>query len=348
MERRRARAVLLTGALGAMLVATLIGAAAAGSAHIPLDSSASILLQAVGLPSPWDGASTETHRQIVLSIRLPRILTAALVGAGLAVVGCVMQALFRNPMADPGLIGVSSGGGLAAVFAISSGLAALHWLVLPGAAFVGALAASVAVFLFSLRQGRSQVATLLLAGVAVTYLCSAATSLIISFTYDRDTLREMLFWLLGGFDNRSWSHVHLVALPVLLGVAVLLLQARTLNLLLLGEEEAQSLGVAIHSVRALLLGVCALVSGVSVAVSGLVGFVGLVIPHLVRMVVGPDHRLVLPLAALGGAWFLVAADTLARLLIQPAELRVGIVTSFVGAPFFLFVLGRSRSHLRSF
>jgi iron complex transport system permease protein len=258
----------------------------------------------------------------------------------------VMQALFRNPMADPGIIGVSSGAGFGAVAAIASGTAALHWLVLPGAAFLGALAASLAVFTFSVLHGRSQVATLLLSGVAITYLASAATSLLISFTFDRDVLREMLFWLLGGFDNRLWSHVWLIVGPLALGMVVMLAHARALNVLLLGEEDAQSVGLPVRRVRTVLLATSALMTGVAVSISGLVGFVGLVVPHLVRLLVGPDHRFLLPLSGLGGALFLVLADTLARLIVQPAEIRVGIVTAFVGAPFFLFVLARSRGQLR--
>jgi iron complex transport system permease protein len=339
--------VLLAALTGAALLGVCIMVSATlGPARIPVQTSAGVLLEAVGLSTPWSLEATETQRQIVLAIRLPRILAAALVGAALALVGTVMQALFRNPMADPGIIGVSAGGGLGAVLAIATGLAAVHRLLLPGAAFAGALVAAVAVFLFSLRHGRSQMATLLLGGVAVTYLCSAGTSLVISSTYDRDVLREMLFWLLGGFDNRGWEHVQLVTPPIVLGAVLIILHARTLNLLLLGEEDAHSLGVAVARVRAVLLVTAALMTGVAVAISGLVGFVGLVVPHLVRLLVGPDHRALLPLAALGGAGFLLAADTLARTLIQPVELRVGVVTAIVGAPFFLFLLARQRSHLR--
>lgn len=346
---RRRLANAATAGLSVLLVLLVVWSATVGPARVPLAAAAATLLQAVGVSPEALGLPlpSETQRQIVLNIRLPRILAAALVGAALALVGTVMQALFRNPMADPGIVGVSSGAGLGAVAAIASGAAAAAWFALPLAAFVGALCSTAAVFLFSLRQGRSQMATLLLAGVAATYLTSAATSALISFTYDRDTLREMLFWLLGGFDNRSWEHVRLLFGPVLVGAAVFLSQARRLNLLLLGEEDAQSLGVPVQSVRAVLLVVAALVTGIAVSVSGLVGFVGLVVPHAARMIAGSDHRLLLPLSGLGGAAFLVLADSAARTLVQPAELRVGIVTAFVGAPVFLFVLARSRANLRS-
>jgi iron complex transport system permease protein len=338
--------VVWTLILTVALLSTAVAAAAVGAARIPPHISAGVLAQSAGLTTPWATEATENQQQIIRAIRLPRIIVAALVGAALALVGASMQALFRNPMADPGIVGVSAGGALGAVLAIGSGLAASHVLALPAAAFVGALVASVTVFTFSLRRGRSDLAALLLAGIAVTYLCSAGTSALISFTYDRDVLREILFWLLGGFDNRSWEHVGLVVLPVALGAGVILSHARALNLLALGEEEAQSLGLNVQRTRATLLVVGAFVTGVAVAVSGLVGFVGLLVPHVVRLMLGTsDHRLVLPLCALGGALFMLAADTLARTIIQPAELRVGIVTAFVGAPFFLYLLAHRRSRL---
>jgi iron complex transport system permease protein len=341
LVHRRRRAVLWTLILAAALVTTVVISAALGAARIPVSATASVLLESLGMEA--NPAVTDSQRQIVRLIRLPRIVAAALVGASLALAGATMQAIFRNPMADPGLVGVSAGGALGAVAAIASGLAAANLLVLPGAAFLGALLATLAVFAFSLRRGASNVAVLLLAGIAVTYLCSAVTSALISFTFDRDTLREMFFWLLGGFDNRGWEHVGLLAPAALLGGAVLLSHGRALNLLALGEEEAHSLGLPVHRTRVVLLIASALVTGAAVAVSGLVGFVGLLVPHLVRLLLrGSDHRLLLPLSALGGALFLVVCDTVARVVLQPSELRVGIVTAFVGAPFFLFQLGRAR------
>jgi iron complex transport system permease protein len=344
--RPRTALVLALAGTGVLALAIVV-AATLGPARIAVQTSAGVLLDLLGLPTSWSAEATETQRQIVLAIRLPRILTAVLVGAGLAMVGTVMQALFRNPMADPGIIGVSAGGALGAVVAIGTGLAAAQQLALPVAAFAGSLGATLAVAGFSLRRGRNQAATLLLAGIAVTYLCSAATTGLISLTYERDTLREIVFWLLGGFDNRGWQHVVLVAPPVVIGAAVLLAHGRALNLLVLGEEEAQSLGLAVSRTRGLLLVVGALITGAAVAVSGLVGFVGLVVPHLVRLLVrSADHRLVLPLAALGGAIFLLAADTIARTIVQPTELRVGVVTALIGSPCFLWLLTRTRRDVR--
>jgi iron complex transport system permease protein len=346
-NRRRQRAIVWTLGLISVLGLLILVSSTLGAARIPVHITAGVLIESVGLPSPWAAEATETQTQIVRAIRLPRIVTAALVGAALALVGAVMQTIFRNPMADPGIVGVSAGGALGALAAIASGIAAAGLLVLPVAAFCGALLAAFAVFVFSLRRGRNQVATLLLAGIAVTYLCSAVTTALIALTYDRDALREMVFWLMGGFDNRAWEHVAIVAPCVALAVIVLLAQARALNLLALGEEDAQSLGLDVLRTRVALLVTAALATGAAVAVSGLVGFVGLVVPHLVRLLLGSsDHRLLLPLVALGGAAFLVAADTIARVALQPTELRVGIVTALVGAPVFLWLLARTRREVR--
>jgi iron complex transport system permease protein len=339
--------LLATIVLAVLLAVTVLASATMGPARIPLSASAAILVESVGVTLPWSDEVTETQRQIVRAIRLPRIIAAALVGAALALVGATMQALFRNPLADPGITGVSAGGALGAVLVLASGLASTHWLILPSAAFLGALVAALLVFAFALRSGRTQIATLLLGGIAISYLASAATSAIISFTYERDVLREILFWLLGGFENRSWQHVQLLLGPLSVGTLAILSQARVLNLLLLGEEDAQALGVSVRPTQALLLGAGALMAGAAVSVCGPIGFVGLVVPHLVRILVGPDHRALLPLAGLGGAVFLVAADTLARTLIEPLEIRVGIVTALVGSPVFLFLLARHRSRLRT-
>jgi iron complex transport system permease protein len=346
LRRRQQKALVWTVALTAALGLLMLGSATLGAARIPVQVSAGVLLDAMGISTPWAAEANETQQQIIRAIRLPRILTATLVGAALGMVGLVMQSIFRNPLADPGIVGVSAGGTLGALLAIASGVAAAGLLVLPGAAFAGALAASVGVFLFSLRRGRNQVATLLLAGIAVTYLCSAATTAIISLTYNRDTLREMVFWLLGGFDN-GWEHAAMVAPAVVCAAVVFMAHGRALNLLALGEEDAQSLGVAVHRTRLVLLVTASLATGAAVAVSGLIGFVGLVVPHAIRRLIGSsDHRLLVPIVALGGAVFLLAADTVARVVLQPEELRVGVITALVGAPCFLWLLARRERQVR--
>lgn len=333
---RRLAGVLIIGLM--LLVAATVVAAAHGPANIPYQTSASVLADRLGLH--LGVAYSPTEQRIVELIRLPRIVVAMLVGAALAVAGTVVQGIFRNPLADPGIIGISGGAAAGAVSAIALGLPAVHSLLLPAAAFVGALSAGLLVY--ALSATRASVASLLLAGIAVSSFLGAVTSTILAFTYDRELLREMLFWLMGGLDNRNWTHVQ-VALPaIVVGCLAVLAYARDLNLLLLGAEGAHALGVRVERVRLILLVGASLIAAVAVSISGTIAFVGLMAPHVMRLLVGPDHRLLLPASALGGAIFLVVADTVARLLMQPAELRVGIVTAFVGAPFFLFLLRHHR------
>ncbi len=329
--------MVVVGSLALTMAVVL--AAAHGPARISYTTTVAVLADRLGLHLGVPYASTE--QRIIELVRLPRVMAAVVVGAALAVAGAITQGVFRNALADPAVIGISSGAAAGAVGAIASGLPAVHFLLLPGAAFAGALTASLAVYMLSSRAPGPASATLLLAGIAVSSFLGAVTSTILAFTYERELLREMLFWLMGGLDNRSWVHVHLALPPVLIGTALAFVMARDLNVLLLGDEQARSLGVPAERVRLLLLGIAALIAAVAVSISGTIAFVGLVIPHLMRLLVGPDHRLLVPASALGGSTFLVLADTIARTIIQPAELRVGIVTAFVGAPFFLFVL-RSR------
>ncbi len=326
---------LLIAALGLAVVAS----AAQGPANVSFPSAAGVILSRVGLPAP---AFSQTDQRIVEQIRLPRILTGALVGLALGVAGAVLQGLFRNPLADPGVLGVSGGGALGAVLAIASGFATIHQLALPASALLGAATAAFAVYAIASARGRVGAPTLILGGIAVSALTGAFTAAVISFTEDRERNRDILFWLMGGLDNRGWDHVRLIAAPIAAGVAICLVFGRELNLMLLGEESARSLGVPVRTARAVLLAVVAALAGVAVAVSGIIHFVGLIVPHMVRLVVGHDHRLVVPLSGLAGAAFLVAADTLARLLIAPGELRVGIITSALGAPFFIYLIARGR------
>jgi iron complex transport system permease protein len=246
-------------------------------------------------------------------------------------------------MADPGIIGVSSGGALGAVTAVTLGLAPEYPWLLPLFAFFGASGATVAIYVLSTRHGRTPLTTLLLAGLAVAAFLTAMTSFLLSLTQNIFVLREMLFWLLGGLDGRGWSHVFLAGGPVLLGSLALLVFATDLNVLAAsGEEGAKSLGVEMAWLKRWLLGLSALITGVVVSVSGIIGFVGLIVPHMVRLLSGPDHRLLLPASFLTGAIFLIWTDLLTRTLAPTEELRLGVVTAAIGAPFFLFLLQRSR------
>ncbi len=329
--------------LGLVLVVGLISLSL-GPVEIAPGEVAWILLSALGADTPAFG---RTEQLVIEQIRLPRIIVGASVGMALGVAGATMQGLFRNPMADPGVIGVSAGGALGAVVAIAAGFAGLFFLALPAFAFAGALGAAFLVYGIAAAGGRFSMATLLLAGVAVNAFLGAIVSAIIIFLPDNGALREVLFWLAGGLDARAWEHVR-IATPLILGsTAVLVLMARDLNLLMLGDDEARSLGVHVGPTRVALLALSALATGAAVAVSGTIAFVGLVTPHVLRLVVGPDNRVLIPMSALGGAVFVLVADTVARMVIQPAELRVGILTAFVGAPFFIVLLIKNKRQLYS-
>ena len=320
------------------LVAGLISLSL-GPVEIPVDHVASIVLSIVGIELAEVG---RTEHLVIEQIRLPRILVGAVVGMALAVAGATMQGLFRNPMADPGIIGVSAGGALGAVIAIATGATGLFFLALPTFAFIGALAATLLVYGIAAVGGHFSMATLLLAGIAVNAFLGAIVSTIIIVLPDNEALREILFWLAGGLDSRVWEHVHISA-PLILGAtAVILLASRDLNLLMLGDDEARAMGVRVGLTRGTLLAASALATGAAVAVSGTIAFVGLVTPHILRLVLGPDHRVLIPLSAIAGAVFVIVADTVARTIVQPAEFRVGVLTAFVGAPFFVLLLIRNK------
>ncbi len=324
----------------ALIVLLVVLAAAIGPYPIPLSHTAGYLLDLAGIGG---SSATNAEQAIIETIRLPRITLALIVGAALGVSGAVMQGLFRNPMADPGIIGVSTGGALGAVIAIAIGAQAAFPLALPAMSFAGAMGALMLVYAIASAGGRFSMAALLLAGVAISAFFAAIISAIVLFSENREAQREMIFWLAGGLDASRWTDVRLAAPPVLAGLAAAVLLARDLNLLMVSEEEAKALGVRVRLTRNVLLVSASLITGAAVAFSGAIAFVGLVAPHALRLIAGADHRVLVPLSALGGGLFLLAADTVARVAISPAEVRVGIITAFVGAPFFLFLLVRNKS-----
>ena len=339
-----ARLAIGSSVLGLLILATALVSLSLGPVGIPASHVASIVLSFVGLDFADFG---RTEQLVVEQIRLPRIVVGALVGMALGVSGATMQGLFRNPMADPGIIGVSAGGAVGAVVAIATGAAGLFYLALPAFAFAGALAATFLVYGIAAVGGRFSMATLLLAGVAVNAFLGAVVSAIVIMLPDHGALREILFWLAGGLDSRSWEHVRVSAPLIVGGTAVVLLMARDLNLLTLGDDEARSMGVRVGAARVTLLAASALATGAAVAVSGTIAFVGLVTPHVLRLMLGPDHRVLVPMSAAGGAVFVIVADTVARTIIQPAEFRVGILTAFVGAPFFILLLIQNKRRVYS-
>jgi len=283
---------------------------------------------------------------IVWTIRVPRVFVAALSGASLAAAGASMQGLFRNPLAEPGVVGVSAGAGLGAVIAFVTGLVSQSALWLPLCAFVVALATLFGVYTLSTRGGRTPIATLLLAGIAVGSFLTAMTSLLISMNFiDWQVAAEILYWMMGGLDSRSWVHVW-IALPfTLLGAGLTIWFARDLDLMLMGEETSASLGVDVQTLKRGILVAVALLTASSVAVSGILSFVGLVVPHIVRLILGPSHRILFPASMLTGATFVIACDILARTIYGPLEIRLGVVTAAIGAPFFLWLLHARRREL---
>ena len=276
---------------------------------------------------------------IVWELRMPRVLTAACVGAGLALSGAVMQALTRNPLADPYLLGLSSGASLGAVSVILLGISVL----LPVAAFLGALLALAVTLLLASALGRITPTRTVLAGLAVSSLAGAITSFVIFWTVTGDSYREILSWLLGSLSGARWPAVLIAGTAIIVIGIPVMATGRLLDSFAFGDTSAAALGVNVSGTRWALLGATALLTGAMVSVSGSIGFVGLILPHAVRLLVGPGHRALLPLSALVGAIFLVWADTIARTIFDPRELPVGIVTALIGAPVFAFLLARRRA-----
>lgn len=310
-----------------------------GQIDVTFHSAAAVLMQQLGLPFLQDVSLSKEQLAVIWYIRLPRMLVGMLVGGALGISGAVMQGIFSNPLADPGLIGISAGAATGAVVAIALGEAASGMLTMPAFALCGSILAVCLTVFLAMRNGKIPVMTLLLAGVAVGMLLGAITSGILTFMNEQK-LAQYLFWMVGGLDYRRWEHVYLAAGPVLVGIFIMLLLARHLNILVLGETEAKAVGMPVLKFRMGLLFVAALTTATSVCVSGNIGFVGLVIPHMMRMLLGPDHRILLPASALGGALFLVFCDCLGRTIIAPAEVRVGIMTAILGSPYFLYLLRR--------
>jgi iron complex transport system permease protein len=330
-HRPLALAILGAALLGAVALAVLVG-----SVVIPPVPALATLLSTLHLGS-WGRPLPATSETILVTVRLPRVLLAALVGGGLAVVGAALQAVFRNPMADSGLLGVGSGAAFGAVLAVRLGWASHIFLALPIAAFAGALAAILLVYALSHFSGRPSLQGLLLTGLAVSAVGSAGTSVLLVATEDFQ-VKTVFFWLAGGLEGRSWSHLELAGTLILLGVFLLCLLGRLLDVLSLGEEEAASLGLSVHGTRILVLAISALVAGAATAASGSVPFVGLMAPHALRPLVGPLGRHLLPAAFLGGAVLVVLADLACRIASARFDLPLGALTSLVGAPYFLLAL----------
>jgi iron complex transport system permease protein len=319
-----------------LALACLLLAVSVGAAPIPLANVVGVLLHKLGLSTP--GTWPAWHDTVICDVRLPRALVGLLVGGGLALSGTALQALFRNPLADPGVLGVSSGAALGAVVALYANLVALSALALPLLAVAGALVTALCVYALATRRGQTPKDSLLLAGIALGSLNGAAVSLLLSLSLANYEIgRRLLFWLMGGLDGRTWDHVILAAPLVLLGAAILFAHGRELDALLLGETHAASVGVDVPRLRKRLILATSLITGAAVAVSGAIAFVGLIIPHALRLALGPGHRRLLPTSVVAGGAFLLLCDLIARTAIAPEEIRLGVITAALGAPFFLFL-----------
>jgi len=319
MQRYKvARWTIMIAILVLALFVVIVACLSIGVINIPFDQVINILL----------GGGTETERWVIINIRLPRIVLAAIVGGSLAIAGATMQGLFRNPMASPSVLGISSGAAFGASLAIVLGIS---WtsgaFAIPAMAFVFSFVTLFIVYAVSrTKGGYVPVETLLLAGIAIGSLFSALVSAMQYFVGEQ--LAGVVFWMMGGLDEATWDQVLISMAPVILGASVMMV----------GEEQAGNLGINVNRVRLVLLLAASLVTAIAVSVSGVIGFVGLIIPHVVRILVGPDHRILLPASIISGALFLILTDTLARTIISPAELPVGIITSLLGAPFFIYLL----------
>ena len=332
-DTRRAIVVLL--ALAGVLVLACVAGAAFGAVPI----AARDVIDAVA--AALRGGPLTSTQTLIMELRLPRVVLAALVGACLAAAGTLYQALFRNALADPYILGVSSGAGLGAALAFAiTGTGTLALVAPPLAAFVGALLTILLVAALATRRGVMDTLSLLLAGVAVSYTLAALTSFVL--VVRREQMSRIVFWMMGGLQGATWMQVGIVGAMLVVGLAVPLVFARELNIMLLGDERAGELGVDVERVKRIILAAASLVVSAAVSVSGLIGFVGLMTPHAARLVLGPDHRLLLPASVLSGAIVMVLADLIARVVLAPVELPVGIVTALAGGPVFVWLLVRSR------
>lgn len=344
MLRSRPAFWLVLTILTLLLLAVTLWSAVVGAAGIP---PARLLAALTGYGA--DDQFLGRDRLILWSIRLPRIAATLMVGAMLASAGAIMQGLFRNPLADPSLVGVSSGAGFAAATAIVIGdkflmvqVGQFPFEVLPVAAFVGALIATAALYRLATYDARTSIAIFLLGGIAIAALANAGIGLLVFVADDRQ-LRDVTFWLLGSMAGSTWTKAWAIAPFLALAVAASPFMARGLDLLVLGEAEAFHAGIAVQRLKLIAIVVVAAVTGAAVSVAGVIGFVGIVVPHLLRLVIGPAHALLLPASMLLGAALLLCADTAARVLAAPAEVPIGIITAAIGAPFFLALLLRQRS-----
>ncbi|MCY6353724.1 FecCD family ABC transporter permease [Clostridium sp. ZS2-4] len=329
------------------LVILIIASSAMGIANITFSQTVNIILSRVPFVNKLISQSniSSTHRLIILNIRLPRIMLSALVGAGLAIVGTAFQAIFKNPMADPYILGISSGASLGATIAIITGAEFIFKGIgtITIFAFIGAIATTFIVYNIASVGGKVPVNILLLAGVAISFLFSSLVYLMMIF--NREQIEKIIFWTMGSVSEASFIHVLVIIPFIFIGGTIIYTFSRDLNLILTGDETALTLGIEVENVKKIILIVSSLIIAACVAVSGIIGFVGLIIPHILRIIVGSDHRNLLPFSAVCGAIFMILCDTLARSLVPPMEIPVGAITSLFGAPYFIYLLLKKKKQV---
>lgn len=342
--RRFARWKIIIFILTLALILTITFAVAMGPTQIPPLNVYRIIIKQVPFLGNLVGSELSiTEEAIVLQVRLPRVLAAAIVGVALAIAGVVLQGLLRNPMADPYVIGISSGAGLGASLAIAFGAGTSFLGVLyaiPLMAFVFALGTVLLVYLISKTGESVPMLTLLLVGIAANSFLLAIISLIRLFS--GEAVHAIMAWMFGSLAASNWNYVKMAIPFVVAGVAVIYYFARDLNIMLLGEEQAHHLGVDAERLKKIMIASATLITAAAVSISGIIGFIGLIIPHMARILVGPDHRIIIPSSALGGAIVLILCDTIGRMIVRPAELPVGIITSLLGVPFFVYLIRKKK------
>lgn len=309
-----------------------------GKININIETIMQVFLNKLGL---YHNDLDDVALTTIWYLRLPRIIVAVLVGMALGVSGAVMQGVLQNPMADPSLMGISAGACLGAIVAISFGFMEISQFLLPTFAFVGSgIALSIVLFL-SIKNGKIPIMIVLLSGIVVSMFLGAITTAILTFINEQE-LQKYLFWMIGSLDTRRWDQIYFAIVPISLSIIILCILAKHLNILSLGEIEAKGLGMNVFKYRIMFLALASLGTAVSVCIAGSIGFIGLIIPHMMRFIVGYDYRILLPVSGIAGAIFLVLCDTIGRIILPYTEVKAGIVCSLIGAPYFLYLLNKIR------
>lgn len=342
MMNTQTKKIILTGLLIALGFA-MVFACTIGPETIPLTHTMRLMLSKIPLINrlvSLDGIS-EAHQRILFIVRVPRILGAALVGMALAGAGVVFQGVLRNPLAEPYVLGVSSGAAFGATLMIVMGVSFtfLGMTALSVGAFLGAVITMYVVYNIARVGMKSSVTTLLLSGIAVSFLLSSMVSLMIAL--NRDQVERIVFWTMGSLSSVKMSQIEVIYIPILLCVLVFLFFSRDLNVMLLGEDSATSMGIDVVLLRKILLVTASVATAFSVSISGIIGFVGLIVPHAMRLIVGPNHKYLIPASILSGGIFLIVSDTIARTIIAPGQLPLGVITAIIGAPYFIYLLYRN-------